>query len=463
MTKSISADSSVWSGDSNYHRRHCRRSLKRAERIGCHLVRANTLLDVGCNEGLVSEYLLRMGKADFVTGIEMSDAKLSNWLKESAHFELINASVEDVAFERRYDCIFYGAVHHHIVRESGITTAVKIFQKLAHACDDRMFFETGQLGEGGRWEWQRALAKYFSNDEEHFWYLLRSVEPILKSFKVIGQYYIHGVPRYLCEISFKSQGDETKDFDFSVGGFDEIQRFRRMDGSKAFKLESDRQADSLSPTFKRLEQSGQYIFTKQRPLLPHVDLTEYQIGSQLDFSWAVRPLGYSDAGIVFPWVEGKAIAKEKGFSGSLQRQLIAQLDTIMRDAKRRRVDLQPSLLVGCKRRSTFDVIDFNINNYLLVGEELKVVDFEFFSDVTRSRNYINFANVYYRLGARVPACKYYSYGLLGMLAESAGNSIRPFEVRVVRRSPSLLSWLHTLIRSRTGRLLIRLFPFLSEK
>lgn len=454
-----------WVGDSNYHRRHHSRSEKRAERIACHLSCASNFLDVGCNEGLVSEYLLRTGKVEKATGIELSDAKLSKWLSESDSFEFIKGDVENIVLEEKYDCIFYGAVHHHIVRESGFPAAINVFKKLAYSCADKIYFETGQLAEGGRWQWQREIYKNFSNDEEHFWFLLQSIEPILKNFKVIGRFYIHGVRRYLCEISVEDRGVEEEEscIDFEFSSIKNQEDFIKNPNIENGLDANDKAINNLDPFFRKIKTNEGSFFVKQRMASPHVDFLEYKIGRQIDFEWFVRPLGLSSSGIVFPWVDAMPLMKAKGIEKYKRKKLIDQLDTILEDAKSKKVELVRSLLIGRKNSRMFDVVDFNVRNFLFDGDNLFVVDVEYFSDGNSSRNILHFSKLYFRLGAFTKSAKLAFLGSGIRVLLSIKSFFFPFEIRVLRRSPSLISWSVARIRWVGGVALIRIFPSLAEK
>lgn len=452
----------VWKGDSGYHGRHERRSLKRAERIACHIKESRNFLDVGCNEGLVSECLLRSGKVSKATGVEISDAKVSGWLSECDKFTFVNGDVLSLEFEEKFDCIFYGAVHHHVVREAGFDEALKIFQKLAGCCEGKIFFETGQLTEGGRWEWQRNILKRFSNDEEHIWYLLQSIEPILQGFKVIGRYWIHGVRRYLCEISVsqKSVNDKCSGL---VGYSNSISDDKAAHEEGLGWLDvGESKYNDFGPDFLKVVSGEADLFVKRRNLMRHFDIVEFDIGISLPFDWAVKPLKMSGLGLVFPWISGQ-LFRDASPSAYDPKEVKRKLDQVIVDAKTHKVFLPPSLLRSRSDCSLFDVVDFNPENFFIVDGEIKVVDFEYFSDRSAARNFYNFSKLYFSLGERWVGLKFWIIGVGMMLALSVKDSCAPFEVRVLRRAPSLLSWLGVKVRTAAGLVLIKVIPALSEK
>src|SRR5690606_16398339 len=142
---------------------------------------------------ITSEWLLRSGVAKRVTGIELSKSVVEHSLLMNPRFQLIVGDVTRVASYGYNDVCVYGAVHHHILHEYGLDTAIRTLKYLAKSTRSTIFFETGQLCEIGRWPWQRTLRRYFSSDEAHFNYLLASIEDRVADIKVIGRYWIHGV------------------------------------------------------------------------------------------------------------------------------------------------------------------------------------------------------------------------------------------------------------------------------
>ena len=117
--------------DSTYHSRHARRTIGRARRIGQCIDTPGSLLDVGCNNGITSEYLLDAGKARHVTGIELHATTVEESLRSRPDFSLIEGNVVDIELEQNYDHIVYGAVHHHILNLHGLGAAIATLQKLA--------------------------------------------------------------------------------------------------------------------------------------------------------------------------------------------------------------------------------------------------------------------------------------------------------------------------------------------
>ena len=107
--------------DSTYHSRHSKRTLARAERIASHIAAPGRLLDVGCNNGITSAYMLDAGKAREVTGIELHAETVERALREHEAFTLLEGNVVELDLGGQYDHVIYGAVHHHILNLFGLS------------------------------------------------------------------------------------------------------------------------------------------------------------------------------------------------------------------------------------------------------------------------------------------------------------------------------------------------------
>ena len=115
--------------DPTYHSRHARRTLARAACIAEHIDEPGKLLDVGCNNGITSRYMLDTGKALQVTGIELHESTVERDLIGRDEFELLEGNVVELPLERNYDHIIYGAVHHHILNLFGLSPAIQTLNR----------------------------------------------------------------------------------------------------------------------------------------------------------------------------------------------------------------------------------------------------------------------------------------------------------------------------------------------
>lgn len=458
--------------DSTYHSRHARRTLGRAEQIGENIDKPGSLLDVGCNNGITSKYLLDAGKAQHVTGIELHASTVEESLRNRADFSLIEGNVVEIELEQKFDHIVYGAVHHHILNLFGLSAAIETLQKLATHCNEHLFFETGQLGEGGRWGWQGPMRRRFRTDEEHFFYLLRSIEHLIDGFEVIASYWIHGIRRQYLRIDMKKGADDQ------VACEERMARpataegpFVRGFGSRDAGLSNFNEAiNADSPTrFWICSQDKTDYFLKQHLHLPCAAEAEWVIGRQVDEEWAVQPEARAepDGALVFPYLRDAVPIKAFALAPLAERRkLAAAVLDVFSDARDRSVQLPQGVLLSDKSRARLiDVVDLNANNFLVLREGecniLRVVDFEMQSTDYASRNRIHQARILWSLGqARAKAMMFFVAGWSGIGANLLRYQFRPFAERVVAKQPSLFSLIVSDVRSAAGRLLaFALKPF----
>lgn len=461
------ADKKKWVGDSGYHGRHKKRSIQRAKRIASHFAHAKKFLDVGCNQGLTTSYLLDAGKVAKATGVEIADDAVSSSLLSNPNFDLITGDISELDIQGEYDCIFYGAVHHHIVREKGLGVAVEVFQKLVKACNGIMFFETGQLTEGGRWLWQNKLKEYFSTDEEHIFYLLRAIEPCLVDFHVVGRFQIHGVWRYLFKLYISHNHDENYSFsDFDHSNIKIVRSFTRTSGSSYQRLiESESLISDTGVHLAEINLSDERFFLKTRFRTPHIDNEEFELGTQVDFDWALGPKYITDKGIIFPWIDGVKLNDYVFACESDRVRILTQINIIWSDITEKDITLFPSIFCPNRTEKAVCVFDFNVNNFIVVDDSVKltVVDFEFHSSNSYSRNLMNFSKLYFFMGAYSLGIKFYAKGFLIEVHKLLKRQFNCFRVRVIQRGPSFSSFFVTIFRSQLGKILVKCFPFLAEK
>lgn len=452
--------------DANYHSRHSRRTLSRAECIAAHIKVPSRVLDVGCNNGITSQYLLDTGKATHVTGVELHASTVDKKLLDADDFELLEGNIVDIELQDRYDFIIYGAVHHHILNFNGLTTAVNTLRKLVAQCDGSLFFETGQIGEGGRWRWQRAIRKYFRTDEEHFFYLLRSIEQEIEDFEVIGKFWIHGIRRSYLRIDIGQSKGRSNFPQFSKRSAwpnEKSGPFGRTFGSRGQSLSHETESgidESPSWFWTSDDSGGQFI--KLHRHHPIAATHEASIGEQLDAEWAVRPLGITEdpAALIFPWLKD-AVPVDNFTSApeSARRRIAAQVLEIFADARTRkiRVDHEVLMSVGPTAR-VIDVCDLHANNLLVTpsGDDnvVRVVDFEQQGVHYAYRNRMHLARILWRLKQhRIKSISNYLVGLIIGFGWLLRYQAVPLADRIRARQPSLISVFVAEVRSKAGRML----------
>ena len=455
--------------DANYHARHSRRTLRRAERIASHLPTPGSVLDVGCNNGITSQYLLDAGKAKHITGIELHESTVDRSLLDHPDFDLIEGNIVDIDLQRRFDHIIYGAVHHHILNFHGLTAAIQTLRKLVSHSDRHLFFETGQIGEGGRWAWQRAMRRYFRTDEEHFFYLLRSIEDIIHGFEVIGTFWIHGIRRSFVRIDIASTQPESDE------GIDRMPWPRPADGPFArsfgsrnqvlYKSEADADRDSPTRFWIAKASTGDAVFIKEHLHQPYSGQVEWALSRQVREDWAVRPIAQTDPGnaLVFPYLEDAvAIDNFSAAPAAKRRKLAAMVLEIFADATDRHVSLPDSRLFGSVSDvRLIDLVDLNANNFLVTNEKgndaIHVVDFEHQSMKYGGRNRLHLARILWSLRQhRLQAAMNFCCGVTSTVWKLIAYQVQPFEARIAARQPGLISLLVADLRTLSGRLLGRL-------
>ncbi|MCB1054779.1 MAG: class I SAM-dependent methyltransferase [Acidobacteria bacterium] len=458
------------SGDATYHDRHSRRTLARARTIERHLGAAKTLLDVGCNRGLTSAHLLAAGVVDRVTGLELQRSTLAPDLLADPRFEFIEGNVCDIELTTSFDAVFYGAVHHHIVRERGLGEAIRVLRQLTSHCGQVMFFESGHITEGGRWPWQRVIRRYFRTDEEHLSYLLRSVEDQIRSFEVLGRFRIHGVSRWLLRLDLLPGSERLKPL--AGAPIIELDGYRRTRFVRSFgSYRQDLKPATAEATDSPVELSVAHhpkkptLFLKRARFAPGALHQEYLQGRVLSRPWAVKPLGRSTEGdLVFPWADGDKLCEVSSRPAATRAAVADDLLRLISEAARTPA-LQVRRLIAPPgpQASLVDVVDFNPNNLLVEDKNgvpmVRMVDFEIQSNHYRWRNRLHLARALETLGQHRPrAWRERLLGTLSGIRHLLRYQLAPIEVRLRDRQPSFASLAVAEANSLLGHCLARLLP-----
>jgi len=440
--------------DSTYHVRHSARSLRRAKCVAEHIEPGATVLDVGCNNGITSQYLIDKSIATHVTGVELLATTVSESLKQDSRFTLIEGNIAELEIKKRFDACIYGAVHHHILNFYGLSAAVATLQMLAEQCDRYLFFETGQISEGGRWSWQSAIRQNFRTDEEHFFYLLRSIEHLIDDFSIIGKFWIHGARRWYLRLDMKSEAGRASAMSpVVVRSLPEIidGPYVRSRGSKNQILSrTDDVKNSQSPTVFSIatEPDGSRSFVKTYLHHPSAAAVEYQIGQEITESWAVKATALTDTTgmLVFPYIDKARSVRSFSTAARSTRQLIAhQVLRIFDDARQTAITLPRRLLLPTKAGLTLvDVCDLNQNNFLITdGDQrytIRVIDFEQQSADYSYRNRLHLARLLWILRQnRLRAMTEFLLGLAGGLINMLKYQTKSAATRIRDRQPSLTS------------------------
>jgi len=449
--------SEVLGEDSLYHSRHGRRSLLKAKTILSRIdSTSGTFLDVGCNQGVVSMELMSKLKGFDFTGIELQEGTLNKVLKDDPRFQLIEADVGKFSPINSYDYIFYGAVHHHIVRDYGFNRAAEVFFWLCAITNEKLFFETGHLTEGARWRWQECIAERFSSDEEHVHFLISLIQDRLVEFNVVASYKIHGVKRWLIEFVFDGTVQEPRF---------ELYPTVRSNGRENQVLGSRNELSNYAVEVEYLKSGGvfhkRYLFSREAARL------EYMIGNGLHYDWAVSPIrqGENEYVIEFPLIEGVSL-KDLCEGTRVTKAIAAEIVAISRQLSVAIIPSEVAVKIGLHSRECnyLKVIDFNINNIIIDNQgRVKVVDFAFFKRDSKYRNYKNLHEIFLSLKARPVRRKLYLFLYFFHVNFLLVQNIfyRP-ERRVLQGLPSYASLLIIKVRNVVDRLLVKFFPSYRE-
>jgi SAM-dependent methyltransferase len=462
--------------DAKYHYRHQERTLQRAEKIAAFITAGSRVLDVGCNNGITSNYILRNTEAASVVGVELSAATVDQDVRNDDRFDFIEGNICDLKIEGVFDSIVYGAVHHHILREKGLGESIKVFRNLISHCRSQLFFETGHITEGGRWEWQRAIRRHFHTDEEHLHYLMRSVEDRIAEIKIIGKFRIHGVRRWLIRIKLNDRKDGVAElFDqlpLDVVSLDLIpsRRMFRTFGSNKQQIYYGLDISRESPNWFYIVDTGKKrLFVKQAVHSPFALLKEARVVLQSAGSFGVPPVGRTDeVALVYPYVEGKTLFDYVAVNPRSRSEIARQIINIWEKCSTETINVSYGLLLPLANNAKLsNVIDLNQNNFLIEecsdGVFVVLVDFEPQSNHYGWRNRMHIARILFKLRyGCIRASLLWIIGVLLGVWYLFKYQFISIEKRIIDRQPSLGSVLLANIRTITGRALIRIAQSLKE-
>lgn len=456
--------------DPSYHDRHTRRTLGRARAIERSLTGSNcpskSLLDVGCNRGITSSYLLDVGAVDEVVGVELERETVMPSLQADHRFTMMQGDITVLPLLQSFDVVVYGAVHHHVFRNYGLGTAVRVLQKLVDQARYALFFETGHITEGGRWGWQKSIRRYFRTDEEHLFYLAKSIEPRLSGFSIVGRFWIHGSRRWLIRFDLTAPS-KSNHLTSKLGPIVSKQAYIRAFGSskQALLAKTSHLHDSPTEFFVQNDQ-GKDVFRKS--YLHHLGSAEqeYDIGRKVVHPWAVSAKSIQpDRTLIFPFVEGSPIHALNGLAQAERDSIASQLLRIWKEASKTRISAKESLLLPRKDQARLlDVIDINRGNVIVdkIGGApvVKVIDFEPHSNHNRWRNRLHFAGMMFFLRrSRRWASLMLIQGYWQGLGHCIAYQFKSAETRIADRQPSLISVIVANLRSMTGAVVGNFRPF----
>jgi SAM-dependent methyltransferase len=459
--------------DWDYNNRHKQRNIYRAEVIAnASGDGVKDVLDVGCNAGYFSKALMKKYPNVIAHGVELAIDAVDKALLEDERFTLFSEDVTKFYPDKKYDVVVYGAVHHHIVAKNGLSVALEVFSRLIESCGKYFFFETGHLTEGSRWYWQRELNRYFTSDEEHLNFLLRSVEKRVGDVDVVGEYKIHGVKRWLLRIAVNQHPDYgVCKYEAGRDDYLLVKTLCRTIGQKRQRLISEKEIDAYDVVKYSLlteandSNSGLKFFAKKWPLKTDFICSEALLGMEVQQRAAVRPLYASEKwGLVFHYTEAAEFEKVRELDAAARGGVYEQLNDFFLYITEKHINVPSNLPLYFLQKkpkllTLIDVIDVNRSNVLLECSKgefcLRVVDFEFFSFSNKHRNHVSLAKMYMALGYRKEGVFLYIPAKCKMMAQSFASVFMGPRERTIHRRPSFIGYVVVLVRNIIDAFLCR--------
>lgn len=452
----MTLDNETNRADRSYNKRHDRRNTQRIEAIASHCPAVETALDIGCNEGYISQMLLDRGLVSRVDAIELDHTIVSDRLKSDSRFSLSTMDVTECDFDKTYDCTVYGAVHHHVFGRHGYRAAFETWVRIVDHTDRLIFFETGQMSEGARWYWQRALRNYYGSDEGHLADMLLTVGPRLKSVRIAGMHWIHGTRRWLLRIELfpKIEMDTSEPRGRQEESPVRVEaRWQRSIGSRKQELvrAGRERVEGVHEGVMYAEgtaggHEGRRVFCKK-----HVSNAkmayEVSIAGQVQSDYFITPLAYDEShGIVFPFIDMPKLEQlrrgEIRNPGVLRDHLLAVHEYA--DGHCVAVDI-----LGGTNVRVSEVVDLNRANFFYDQdqERLLVCDMEVFSLDCRRRNGWNLAKTLLRVGPYdLCTLRLCVRGAVGYAVDLVGSCARDPVARILGRTPCIAASLYARLR-----------------
>jgi len=422
----------VSSYDSTYAKRHANRNKNKVQLLLDMTDVCDSVLDIGCNEGYVSSAMLSEGKAHYVHAVELDRSVVSKKLVSDNRFKLFEGPVSEFEFKQKYCGVIYNAVHHHVFALEGKEAAFEVFRKIVRNCDKFIFFETGQLSEGGHRYWYQSIRDYYSDDQSHFGALFHAIGCRLKGIKLVDNLPIQGVYRQLIKIELHPLSSE---FDLPEEGpsvygtywqsdssWKILKHYNRTIGSKGQRLiENGENVNTKQPQniyqgtnfFELISEDGQIkAFSKKRSDESYKDLREFNIVKQVDHHRALQPIGVTaQHGLVFPF---RSYLKFDELDITLldnERKIkfFSEIIEFYAYARSKIIDLGLLALDSYRMRDKLlliDLIDIHPGNILVEFKDGDVVDwividFECYSNSNRPRNEQHLVNIASQLGLNI--------------------------------------------------------------
>jgi SAM-dependent methyltransferase len=453
-------------GDVRYNARHERRNRARVRAITDNCMAGEAALDIGCNAGYFSRALLDRGLAQTIDAIEYDPSIVADDLKTDPLFSLYSGDAIDFPFKNKYHTTIYGAVHHHLFALHGYERAMQFWSKVVEHTETTIFLESGQMAEGCRWYWQRALRKYYSSDEDYFADLVYSIGPRLKELRLVGRYWIHGVPRWLFKIDLwpfnhsTAQAREEPQVQIEAS-------YKRTIGSTDQRLILTNDIHGIIVHEGVLFHvgntlDGRKVFCKNY-LINENEKQELAIADQVHDQRFVMPIGHSSTtGLVYPFVDLPILATVPRLKVKDKVAMSQALLSLFQYADEKHIIIE---FGGARKMKLIDVVDIHAANIFFDEAEtsFQVFDLEFYSLANRPRNQLHFAGMLYRWGARdLRTLTAIAANLVSYCFGLAKIALRRPDRRVIERTVSVPWWAYTRFREALDKCIIVIIPRFRE-
>jgi len=464
--------------DTDYSRRYESRNQKKINSICKHIQNepVKNVLDIGCNQGYVIKSLLGRNIIEFGYGVDLEKRIVDPELLRDERFTFFEKDILKFTFPKIFDVIIYNSVHHHIFSNYGVDTAFKVWRAIISNCNRLIFFETAVLTEiGSALYWKNELGQKYKDDSHMMSDIFAKIGPRLKNIEIIGNNKIHMSKRPLYKISLFPLPDNddfsthvkntcsglfTKDSSWSVE-----KEMVRSEGSKnqvlidKEKLKNTREINKDINYFI-LNKKGEdrKFFGKRYANDVYRQIRELTINQKTDHPRILKTCFANEKyGLIFDYIPWQKIT-EIDFNNIRNKKIFSkQIKEFFRYLKRKKIEygnvIDPIANIT-KRKHLYEIIDLNINNFLIKIEKGEIVDWEAidldFSLVdTKTRNQINYLSIIYTINKNSKCaflCKFRIRFYKTILYYSKQISSRFFYLNIGNLNTYFCKWLISIKR-----------------
>ena len=406
----------------DYSRRYKSRNQRKLNYICEHLQdeSVRNVLDIGCNQGYVIKSLLDRNIIEFGYGVDLDKRIINTELLRDERFTFYEKDIIEFTFPKIFDVIVYNSVHQHIFANYGGDVAFKVWQAIINNCNQLIFFETSVLTEQGPvLSWKNELRIKYKDDNHMISDIFTKIGPRLKNIEIIGSSKIHSSKKSLYKISLFPLPDNndfsiyvknlysgllTKDSLWSV----EKEMLRRSSHPPDIRLalpghQNTRRINEDVRFFilKKKDEDKKY-FGKRYTKDVFRQIREFTINQKTNHPRILKTCFANEKyGLIseyIPWYKISEIVFNKI---NTKKKPAIQIKEFFRYFKRKKIEysnmIDPIANIT-NRKHLCEIIDLNINNFLVQIEngeivDWKAIDFDFSLVNTKTRNKINYLSI----------------------------------------------------------------------